>query len=318
VLGDGTLVLQMQAQFQAALTFSGPTDEQGNVLPATSLDLFMHFLTVFWKVFFALIPPAEYYGGKLAFGVALIFIGAVTAIVGEIASLFGCVVGLDEGVTAITFVALGTSLPDTFASKLAAVNEPTADNAIGNVTGSNSVNVFLGIGLPWTIAAVYAELTGAKFVARSNGFGLSVLVFVVLASLFIGLLYYRRIVGGAELGGKPVRFIINTTCSMVHGTSCFVPLIHDMHAGICKILCIYCLRSMDSICRYVLVANVWTCWRPLDHKQCRSTTSPSTMVTTNSLYTYIAHCVLYITSVPFCRYASIKGAAETKFVKELM
>jgi Ca2+/Na+ antiporter len=41
---------------------------------------------------------------------------------------------------------MGTSLPDTFASKIAAKNEKTADNAIGNITGSNSVNVFLGLG----------------------------------------------------------------------------------------------------------------------------------------------------------------------------
>ena len=70
-------------------------------------------------------------------------------------------------VTAITFVALGTSLPDTFASKVAAVNEKTADNAIGNVTGSNSVNVFLGLGIPWIIAAIYhaiyVRLDGALF-----------------------------------------------------------------------------------------------------------------------------------------------------------
>jgi solute carrier family 8 (sodium/calcium exchanger) len=52
-------------------------------------------------------------------------------------------------------VALGTSLPDTFASKAAAANEKTADNAIGNVTGSNSVNVFMGLGIPWVIASVY-------------------------------------------------------------------------------------------------------------------------------------------------------------------
>ena len=52
-------------------------------------------------------------------------------------------------------MALGTSLPDTFASKSAAVAERTADNAIGNVTGSNSVNVFLGLGLPWMIASIY-------------------------------------------------------------------------------------------------------------------------------------------------------------------
>ena len=58
-------------------------------------------------------------------------------------------------ITAITFVALGTSLPDTFASKIAAVSEKTADNAIGNVTGSNSVNVFMGLGIPWMIASIY-------------------------------------------------------------------------------------------------------------------------------------------------------------------
>ena len=52
-------------------------------------------------------------------------------------------------------MALGTSLPDTFASKIAAVSEKSADNAIGNVTGSNSVNVFLGLGIPWIVASVY-------------------------------------------------------------------------------------------------------------------------------------------------------------------
>lgn len=58
-------------------------------------------------------------------------------------------------VSAITLVALGTSLPDTFASRTAAVKEQFADNSIGNITGSNSVNVFLGLGLPWMIAAIY-------------------------------------------------------------------------------------------------------------------------------------------------------------------
>ena len=53
---------------------------------------------------------------------------------------------------------MGTSLPDTFASMIAAKSEKTADNAIGNVTGSNSVNVFLGLGLPWVIAAIYWQV----------------------------------------------------------------------------------------------------------------------------------------------------------------
>ena len=86
---------------------------------------------------------------------ALAFIGIVTYVVGEFANLFGCVLGITPGITAITFVALGTSLPDTFASMNAAQNEKYADDAVGNVTGSNSVNVFLGLGLPWVIANCY-------------------------------------------------------------------------------------------------------------------------------------------------------------------
>merc|ERR1712224_712918 len=84
-------------------------------------------------------------------------IGGVTAIVGDLAGMLGCSVGLNDDITAITLVALGTSLPDTFASMTAATQDPFADASLGNVTGSNSVNVFLGLGLPWTIGAIYWE-----------------------------------------------------------------------------------------------------------------------------------------------------------------
>jgi solute carrier family 8 (sodium/calcium exchanger) len=38
---------------------------------------------------------------------------------------------------------------------MAAIHDDTADAAIGNITGSNSTNVFLGLGLPWIIASGY-------------------------------------------------------------------------------------------------------------------------------------------------------------------
>ena len=82
-------------------------------------------------------------------------IGVLTAIIGDLASIFGCLIELKKEVTAITFVALGTSLPDLFASRSAAMNEKYADASIGNVTGSNSVNVFLGLGVSWVIASIY-------------------------------------------------------------------------------------------------------------------------------------------------------------------
>ena len=107
------------------------------------------------QLIFAFVPPPSIWGGWLCFFVALVFLGVLTALIGDLASIFGCLIGLRDAVTAITFVALGTSLPDLFASKTAATAEKTADNSIGNVTGSNGVNVFLGIGLSWFIAACY-------------------------------------------------------------------------------------------------------------------------------------------------------------------
>jgi len=47
---------------------------------------------------------------------------------------------------------------DTFASLLAIKSDDNADNAVGNVTGSNSVNVFLGLGMPWLAATAYWAL----------------------------------------------------------------------------------------------------------------------------------------------------------------
>ena len=52
---------------------------------------------------------------------------------------------------------------DTFASKVAAIQDETADASVGNVTGSNAVNVFLGIGIAWSIAAIYHASIGGAF-----------------------------------------------------------------------------------------------------------------------------------------------------------
>lgn len=112
----------------------------------------------YYQVLFAFIPPPSYCGGWLTFSFSLLMIGLLTTIVGDLASIFGCLIGLNDLITAITFVALGTSMPDTFASRQAAMQEKYADSSIGNINGSNAVNVFLGLGLPWLIATIYWEI----------------------------------------------------------------------------------------------------------------------------------------------------------------
>jgi len=165
-------------------------------------DYIMHFLTLPWKLIFAFIPPTAIYNGYPTFVIAIVFIGLCTAVIGDVAGHLGCFINLKDCVNAIAFVALGTSVPDTFASKTAAIEDETADASVGNVTGSNAVNVFLGIGIAWSMAAIYWESQGLAFEVPVGSLGFSVTIFCIEALLAILILLLRRnpAVGG-ELGG---------------------------------------------------------------------------------------------------------------------
>ncbi|CAH0551407.1 unnamed protein product [Brassicogethes aeneus] len=188
-------------QFVEAMTVS-PSDDDANKKEPSSLDYIMHVLTVFWKILFAFVPPTDIFKGYLCFVVSIFCIGLVTAVIGDVASHFGATLGIKDSVTAIVFVALGTSIPDTFASKVAAIHDKHADASIGNVTGSNAVNVFLGIGVAWSIAAVYHWAKGNVFRVDPGNLAFSVTNFCSAAVITIIVLVLRRskMVGG-ELGG---------------------------------------------------------------------------------------------------------------------
>ncbi|XP_054906960.1 solute carrier family 8 member 4b isoform X1 [Poeciliopsis prolifica] len=193
-------------QFVNAVTVSAGDDdeeESGEERLPSCFDYIMHFLTVFWKVLFAFVPPTEYWNGWACFFVSISLIGVLTAVTGDLASHFGCTVGLKDSVTAVVFVALGTSVPDTFASKVAAIQDQYADASIGNVTGSNAVNVFLGIGVAWTIAAIAWRSKGKPFRVDPGNLAFSVTLFTILAVVCVLTLLYRRrpTVAGGELGG---------------------------------------------------------------------------------------------------------------------
>ncbi|XP_074811661.1 sodium/calcium exchanger 3 isoform X1 [Natator depressus] len=193
-------------QFMEAITVSAAgdedEDESGEERLPSCFDYVMHFLTVFWKVLFACVPPTEYCNGWACFVVSIMIIGMLTAVIGDLASHFGCTIGLKDSVTAVVFVAFGTSVPDTFASKAAAIQDVYADAAIGNVTGSNAVNVFLGIGLAWSVAAIYWASQGQEFHVSAGTLAFSVTLFTIFAFVCISVLLYRRRPHlGGELGG---------------------------------------------------------------------------------------------------------------------
>ncbi|KAL0420043.1 UNVERIFIED_CONTAM: Magnesium/proton exchanger [Sesamum radiatum] len=103
-------------------------------------------------------------------------------------------------------LAAGTSWPDLVASKIAAERQITADSAIANITCSNSVNIYIGIGVPWLIDTLYNFFAYNKPLKIENAAGLSfsLLVFFVTSVGCIGVLVFRRLTLGAELGGPKV------------------------------------------------------------------------------------------------------------------
>jgi len=188
----------------------------------------MHFINVPWKLMFAIVPPPGMCGGKPCFVLALVMIGVQVVLISDFAGMMGCQMNLKPAVTAITFVALGTSLPDTFASMAAARGDRYADNSVGNVTGSNSVNVFLGLGLAWLIQSLYWHFKGATpewiakypgiyarqveagqkpggFVVIAGDLSFSVIVFSICAVITLSIILARR---PYELGGsKPKAYL---------------------------------------------------------------------------------------------------------------
>jgi len=191
-----------------AISVEGEVDETGEKKKPRIFDYVMHVITLPWKLLCALLPPNTWLGGWLAFISALVIIGFQTYLVSEFATLFGCVIGLKDAITGITIVALGGSLPDTFASKQAAEKGETADDSVGNVTGSNAVNVFVGLGLPWMIAsiwyAVHSDEYPGGFQVPAAGLGFTVALFLVCSVLFAILILSRRFLGAGELGGNVV------------------------------------------------------------------------------------------------------------------
>ncbi|MBA0859760.1 hypothetical protein Goshw_010401, partial [Gossypium schwendimanii] len=156
-----------------------------------------------WRLLFAFVPPYQIAHGWIAFICSLLFISGIAYIVTELTDIISCVTGINAYVIAFTALAAGTSWPDLVASKIAAERQLTADSAIANITCSNSVNIYVGIGIPWLINTAYNFITYGEplRIENAEGLGFTLMVFFSTSVGCISVLVVRRLILGAELGG---------------------------------------------------------------------------------------------------------------------
>ncbi len=121
-------------------------------------------------------------------GIAGLFAGGKFLVDGAIG--IATMIGISERVIGLTIVAIGTSLPELAAAIVAAKKGKT-DLAVGNVIGSNILNIFLILGVTATIKPM-------PYVAASSNYDLGL---VVLASFLLfgaSFLYTPKMISKRE------------------------------------------------------------------------------------------------------------------------
>lgn len=110
----------------------------------------------------------------LVLGAAAIAIGG--DIVVDHASSLGIAIGMSESLVGLTICAVGTSLPELVTS-IAASKKGENDMAIGNVVGSNILNILCILGVSSTISPI--TLSGVEFTYAVTDFAILILTSVI-------------------------------------------------------------------------------------------------------------------------------------------
>ncbi|KAI5680451.1 hypothetical protein M9H77_01678 [Catharanthus roseus] len=203
ILEESCIFYIWKQQFMDALTLESSESRKLNSILLRVASIFWQSLLAPWRLLFAFVPPYQIAHGWIAFICSLLFISGIAYVVTKLTDMISCVTGINAYVIAFTALASGTSWPDLVASKIAAERQITADSAIANITCSNSVNIYVGIGVPWLIDTLYNFIAYGEPLRIENAKGLSfsLLVFFSTSVGCIIVLVLRRLIFGAELGG---------------------------------------------------------------------------------------------------------------------
>ena len=131
-------------------------------------------------------------GSKATLSGALLSITAclVWIVVGSFAMVeslehLGGLLRIPDSVIGITISAAGTSLPNFVASQVAA-RQGLGNMAVSNAFGSNIFNIFVGLGLPWTI---YTAVFGPYGDLKDDEITTSVIILVVVLLVFAIMMF---------------------------------------------------------------------------------------------------------------------------------
>tara|TARA_Y100000748_G_scaffold256376_1_gene222755 strand:- start:720 stop:2492 length:1773 start_codon:yes stop_codon:yes gene_type:complete len=135
-------------------------------------------LFLFWLTIPDVSMPAKRRLCILAFINSILWIGFISYWMVEWATLLGNTVGIPINVMGLTFLAMGTSVPDLISSVIVA-RQGKGDMAISSSIGSNIFDILVGLPLPWLSFSLYTS-ESVKIVSQNLGISLGVLIFMLI------------------------------------------------------------------------------------------------------------------------------------------
>jgi len=171
----------------------------------TGFEAFAHFLTMPWKLLFAAIPPRSFLNGWATLACTAVAICALTYVMTEVMMFMGYLLDFRGCILALIMVSVGTSINNLKSSMKSAVSNKSADDVFLPTVAANAANIFVGLGLPWTIATIYryANDQGSLVIGQVEVFDINfaVVTFLCCALVTALVLGLRRYCLGGELGG---------------------------------------------------------------------------------------------------------------------
>jgi hypothetical protein len=171
----------------------------------SGFEAFAHFLTMPWKILFAAIPPRSYLNGWATLACCAITVCALTYVMTEVMMFMGFLLDFRGCILALIMVSLGTSINNLKSSMRSAASNKTADDVFLPTVAANAANIFVGLGLPWTLATIYryANDQGSLVIGQYEAFDINfaVVTFLCCALVTALVLSLRRYCLGGELGG---------------------------------------------------------------------------------------------------------------------
>eukprot|EP00658_Telonema_sp_P-2_P034482 TRINITY_DN2517_c0_g1_i2.p1 TRINITY_DN2517_c0_g1~~TRINITY_DN2517_c0_g1_i2.p1 ORF type:complete len:388 (+),score=104.38 TRINITY_DN2517_c0_g1_i2:919-2082(+) len=124
----------------------------------------------------------------LTFVVSLVWITILSFFMVEFMLKLGCLWSISDEVMGLTFLAMGTSIPDALGS-VAVARDGEGDMAVSNAIGSNVFDICFGLGLPYLIKTL---VDGDSLTIKADDIHISVFILLGVVIVLFATLYLSK------------------------------------------------------------------------------------------------------------------------------